>query len=172
MSMFYCLYFLRISQLEGQVPVFISSRNGVAQLYPLASKLYCDRRSVGEFVQLLVGLARAVTLGCKSIRTQTIFTVSFETPPNWRDSTLERFQLKVLRLIVNAPWYVLNSVKRKDLRIPSVKEEISRFSFRYALRLRTCTNERTANPQASAPILAQRPSYQILAHCSPCNSCL
>jgi hypothetical protein len=31
---------------------------------------------------------------------------------------------------------------------------------------------RAANPQVSAPILAQRPAYQILAHCSTCNSCL
>jgi hypothetical protein len=88
---------------------------------------------------------------------------------------LERFQSKVLRLIVNTPWYVPNSVIRKDLRIPSVKEEISRLSSHYAVRLRTHTSELiathlAANPQASAPILAQRPAYQILAHCSPCNS--
>jgi hypothetical protein len=38
---------------------------------------------------------------------------------------LERFQSKVLRLIVKAPWYGPNSVIRKDLRIPTVKEEIS-----------------------------------------------
>jgi hypothetical protein len=54
---------------------------------------------------------------------------------------LERFQLKVLCLIVNAPWYVSNSVICKDLQIPSVKEEISRFSSHYAPRLRTHTNE-------------------------------
>jgi hypothetical protein len=37
---------------------------------------------------------------------------------------LERFQSKFLRLIVDAPWYVSNSVIRKDLQIPTVKEEI------------------------------------------------
>jgi hypothetical protein len=31
---------------------------------------------------------------------------------------------------------------------------------------------RAANPQASAPILAQRPAYQILAYFCTCNSCL
>jgi hypothetical protein len=37
------------------------------------------------FVQLLLGLARAVTLGPKSRRTQRpYFTVLFETPPTWR----------------------------------------------------------------------------------------
>jgi hypothetical protein len=35
---------------------------------------------------------------------------------------LERFQSKVLRLIVDAPWYVSNSVIRKDLQIPTIKE--------------------------------------------------
>jgi hypothetical protein len=38
---------------------------------------------------------------------------------------LKRFQSKVLRLIVDALWYVSNSVIRKDLQIPTVKEEIS-----------------------------------------------
>jgi hypothetical protein len=54
---------------------------------------------------------------------------------------LERFQSKVLRLIVNAPWYVPNSVIRKDLQIPTVKEEISRFSSLYAVHLRAHANE-------------------------------
>jgi hypothetical protein len=44
---------------------------------------------------------------------------------------LERFQSKVSRLIVDAPWYVSNSIIRKDLQIPTVKEEISRFSSHY-----------------------------------------
>jgi hypothetical protein len=50
------------------------------------------------------------------------------TTTNSNNAILERFQSKVLRLLVDAPWYVQNSVIRKDLRIPSVKEEISRFS--------------------------------------------
>jgi hypothetical protein len=54
---------------------------------------------------------------------------------------LERFQSKVLRLIVDAPWYVSNSVICKDLQIPTVKEEISRFSSLYAVRLRAHANE-------------------------------
>jgi hypothetical protein len=46
------------------------------------------------------------------------------TTSNSNIEILERFQSKVLRLIVNAPWYVPNSVILKDLRIPTVKEEI------------------------------------------------
>jgi hypothetical protein len=36
MSVFYCLYFLDSPNLEGQVPVFISPKNRVAQLYSQA----------------------------------------------------------------------------------------------------------------------------------------
>jgi hypothetical protein len=63
------------------------------------------------------------------------------TTANSNTDVLERFQSKVLRLTVDAPWYVSNSVIRKDLQIPTVKEEISRFSSRYAARLRAHTNE-------------------------------
>jgi hypothetical protein len=35
-SIVYCLYFWDSPNLEGHIPVFISSRNKVAQLYPQA----------------------------------------------------------------------------------------------------------------------------------------
>jgi hypothetical protein len=38
---------------------------------------------------------------------------------------LERFQSKALGMIVDAPWYVPNTLIRRDLQIPSVKEEIT-----------------------------------------------
>jgi hypothetical protein len=63
------------------------------------------------------------------------------TTSNSNIEILECFQSKVLRLIVDAPWYVSNSVIRKDLQIPTVKEEISRFSSLYAVRLRANINE-------------------------------
>jgi hypothetical protein len=43
---------------------------------------------------------------------------------------LERFQSKALRMIVDAPLYVPNTVIRRDLQIPTVKEEIRRYSDR------------------------------------------
>jgi hypothetical protein len=43
------------------------------------------------------------------------------TTSNSNIEILERFQSKVLRLIVDAPWYVSNSFIRKDLQIPTVK---------------------------------------------------
>jgi hypothetical protein len=38
-------------------------------------------------------------------------------------------------MIVEAPWYVLNTVIRRDLQIPTVKEEIRRYSSQYSARL-------------------------------------
>jgi hypothetical protein len=41
---------------------------------------------------------------------------------------IERFQSKALRMTVDAPWYVPNTVIRRDLQILTVKEEIHRYS--------------------------------------------
>jgi hypothetical protein len=54
---------------------------------------------------------------------------------------LERFQSKTLRIIVDAPWYVPNNHIRRDLQMPSVKEEICRYSNQYSTRLTTQPND-------------------------------
>jgi hypothetical protein len=38
---------------------------------------------------------------------------------------------QVLRLITDASWYVPNAIIRRDLQVPSVKEEIRRFRAQY-----------------------------------------
>jgi hypothetical protein len=38
-------------------------------------------------------------------------------------------------MIVDATWYVPNAVIRRDLQIPTVKEEIRRYSSQYSARL-------------------------------------
>jgi hypothetical protein len=48
---------------------------------------------------------------------------------------LERFQSKALCMIVDAPCYVPNMVIRRDLQIPTVKEEICHYSSQYSARL-------------------------------------
>jgi hypothetical protein len=63
---------------------------------------------------------------------------------------LERFQSKALRMIVDAPWYVPNTIIRRDLQIPSVKEEISRYSSHYSARL-------TAHPNDTLLTLLETP---------------
>jgi hypothetical protein len=58
---------------------------------------------------------------------------------------LERFQSKALRMIVDAPWYVPNTVIRRDLQIPTVTEEIRRYSFQYSVRLSAHQNDLAIN---------------------------
>jgi hypothetical protein len=67
----------------------------------------------------------------------TASTSSIEIP--------ERFQSKALRLIVDAPWYVPNTIIRRDFQIPTVKEEIHRYSFQYGARLSTHPHDLIVN---------------------------
>ena len=62
------------------------------------------------------------------------------TASNSNIEILQRFQNKVLRTIVNAPWYVLNYVLHNDLKILSVKEEMQKFSEKYRDRVTTHPN--------------------------------
>jgi hypothetical protein len=58
---------------------------------------------------------------------------------------LERFQAKVLPMMVDAPWYVPNAFIRRDLNISSVKEEISHCSSHYGAHLCTHPNPLVVN---------------------------
>jgi hypothetical protein len=40
----------------------------------------------------------------------------------------DRFQSKAFCMMVDAPWYVPNTVIRRDLQTPTAKEEIRRYS--------------------------------------------
>jgi uncharacterized protein YbjQ (UPF0145 family) len=50
---------------------------------------------------------------------------------------LERFRSKAFSMIVEALWYVANTVIRMDLQMPTVKEEMHRYSSQYSARLST-----------------------------------
>jgi hypothetical protein len=69
--------------------------------------------------------------------------------------SLERFQSKALRIIVDAPWYVPNTLIRRDLRILSVKAEISLYSSHYSARL-------TAHPNDILLTLLEKPERKRL----------
>jgi hypothetical protein len=58
---------------------------------------------------------------------------------------MERFQSKTLRMIVEAPCYVSNTVIRRDFQIPTVKEEIQRWSSRCSVCMRAHPNDLTVN---------------------------
>jgi hypothetical protein len=55
------------------------------------------------------------------------------------------FQSKALRITVDAPWYVPNTVIRRDIQIPTVKEEIRRYSSQYSDHLSAHPNDITVN---------------------------
>lgn len=54
--------------------------------------------------------------------------------------TIQTFQNKVLRNMVNAPWYVRNQDIHRDLDIPMVAEEIKRFAGKHEARLHQHVN--------------------------------
>jgi hypothetical protein len=58
---------------------------------------------------------------------------------------LERHQSKSLHMIVDAPCYVPNTVIRRDLQIPTVKEEIRHYSSQYSARFSAHPNDLTVN---------------------------
>jgi hypothetical protein len=48
-------------------------------------------------------------------------------------------------MIADAPWYVPNTVIRRDLQIPTVKEEIQSYSSQQTARLSAHSNDLIAN---------------------------
>jgi hypothetical protein len=61
---------------------------------------------------------------------------------------LERFQSKVLRTIVDAPWYMPNTVIRRDFQTQRVKEEIRHYSSQYSARLSVHPSDLVVNLMA------------------------
>ena len=59
----------------------------------------------------------------------------WETASNSNIEILQRFQSKTLRSLLNAPWYVTNETIHRDLKIPTVKDEIHKSRSRYNTRV-------------------------------------
>ena len=57
------------------------------------------------------------------------------TASNSNIEILQRFQSKTLRSLIDVPCYVTNETIHRDLKIPTVKEEIPKFSNRYNTRV-------------------------------------
>jgi uncharacterized protein YeeX (DUF496 family) len=53
---------------------------------------------------------------------------------------IQRYQNKVLKFIVNAPWYVRNSDLHRDLRIETVTDIITKFAKSHEQRLQDHIN--------------------------------
>lgn len=58
---------------------------------------------------------------------------------------IQRYQSKLLRKIVSAPWFVSNRTLHQDLNVPTVKEEITKFSEHYMTKLENHPNHLALN---------------------------
>jgi len=65
---------------------------------------------------------------------------------------LERFQSKVLWIIMDTPWYVPNAVIKRDLQVLSVRQEMQNYSVTYRRRIDN-------HPNSLAKSLFQRTNY-------------
>jgi hypothetical protein len=65
----------------------------------------------------------------KPIQTSSISLWS--TASNSNIAILQRYQNKVLKTIVNAPWYISNRIVHTDLKIPTIREEMTKCSIKY-----------------------------------------
>jgi hypothetical protein len=60
--------------------------------------------------------------------------------------------------MVDATWYVSNTVIRRDLKTPTVKEEIRHYSYEYSARLSVNPNNLAVN------LMAQPDNRRLLRH--------
>lgn len=113
--------------------------------------IFTKRKQLGlKFQKMywLIGRQSKLTLANKLLLYKTIlkpiWTYGIQlwgTASNSNIEILQRFQNKVLRNIVNAPWYVPNWIIQSDLNMVSVREEIKNYSQKYEDRLSAHPNE-------------------------------
>jgi hypothetical protein len=65
------------------------------------------------------------------------YGVPFWGTVNLNIEILQRYQNKVLRGIVNAPWYTPNKVLYTDLQVPKIREEMIKFDVKYRDKITT-----------------------------------
>lgn len=73
------------------------------------------------------------------------------TASNSNIEILQRYQSKILRIIVDAPWYITNEALHCDLQIPKIKEEVKRYSQKYQDRLVAHPNSLATNLMKEKP---------------------
>jgi hypothetical protein len=65
----------------------------------------------------------------------------WSTASNSNTEILQRYQNKVLRAEVHAPWCISNKFIHTDLKVPTIREEITNFSVKYRDKITTHPNE-------------------------------
>jgi hypothetical protein len=63
------------------------------------------------------------------------------TASNSNIEILRKYENKVLRATVNSPWYISNKVIHADLKVPTIREEITKYTVKYRDKVTTDTNE-------------------------------
>ena len=62
-------------------------------------------------------------------------SISKHEASNSNTEILQRFRSKTLRSLIDAPWYVTNEAIHRDLKIPTVKDEVYKSRSRYNTRI-------------------------------------
>jgi len=65
---------------------------------------------------------------------------------------IQQFQSKLLRTVVNAPWYVSNQLLHNDLHMPSITEEIQRAVTKYNMKTYNHANDLIEHLYNNGPI--------------------
>ena len=82
-----------------------------------------------KFYWLIGGRSNLIMLYKAILKPVWIYGIQlWGTASNSNIEILQGFQSKILRSLIDAPWYVTNETIHRDLKIPTVKEEISKFS--------------------------------------------
>jgi hypothetical protein len=63
------------------------------------------------------------------------------TASNSNIDILQRYQNTVLRAIVYAPWYISNKFLHTDLKVPTIREETTKFNVKYRDKITKHPNE-------------------------------
>jgi hypothetical protein len=81
----------------------------------------------GKAISIAYSECVSVALGTRHAKRNTF--------PHYLINIIQRFQNKVLRAIVDAPWYVRNADLHRDLKMEMVTAEIKRFARKHEERL-------------------------------------
>ena len=132
-------------------------RNCQTVRYPSRQKTHvatshiCYKKTVGlKFQQMcwILGRKSELSIENKLLTYKTILKPIWTygiplwgTDSNSNIEILQRYQNKVIRAIVHAPLYISNKVIHPDLKVPTIKEEITKFSVKYRDEITTHPNE-------------------------------
>jgi len=79
---------------------------------------------------------------------------------------LQRFQNGYLRIIINAPWYIINDTLHHDLNVTYVRDEIKRFSQGCADRMKEHSNILATNLMKKVKTICRLKIKRIWSYCN------